>query len=216
MKRRRLRLRRFKYYCYNFLKKYYSESGFMAYFGTRDLAGITIFAALWGVLNVTASPIFFQVFHLPFCCDLIGFSALILAVWWTRKLGTATFVGFIALIINMMVRPTALHFFGFFAASIVFDVLAFFVGYKRLFERRILGSTSLFTMSVLSAAVAGVIIGSFFMLQTDLTRWGGVLGWAGLHAVGGVIGGAIGVTLMNALIARGITTKLEASKELKA
>ena len=188
----------------------------MAYFRTRDLAGITIFAALWGVLNVTVSPAFFQVFHLPFCCDLIGFSALILAVWWTRKLGAATFVGFIALIINMIVRPTALHFFGFFAASIVFDVLAFFIGYKRLFEKRLLGSTSLFTISVLSAAVAGVIIGSFFMLPTALTRWGGVLGWAGLHAVGGVIGGAIGVTLMNALTARGITTKVEASKRIES
>lgn len=186
----------------------------MAYFGTRDLAGITIFAALWGVLNVTVSPIFFQISSLPFLCDVIGFSALILAVWWVRKLGTATFVGFIALIINMLVRPTALHFFGFFATSIVFDILVCLGGYKRLFEKRFFGSISLFMISVFSAAVAGLIIGSFFMPPVALTKWGGVLGWAVLHSIGGVIGGAIGVSLMNALIARGITTKADISNEV--
>ncbi len=179
------------------------------YFQTRDLAGIVIFAALWGVLNVTISPTFFQIFHLPFACDLIGFSALILATWWTRKLGTATFVGLIALIINMMVRPTALHFFGFFAASIVFDLLTFFSGYKRIFRKRLAGAITLFAISVFSAAVAGLIIGSFFMPPQTLTSWGGIAGWAGLHAVGGIIGGAIGVTLMNALTVRGLTPKVE-------
>lgn len=180
----------------------------MVYFQTRDLAGIVIFSALWGVLNVTISPAFFQIFHLPLACDLIGFSALILATWWTRKLGTATFVGFIALIINMMVRPTALYFFGFFAASIVFDLLTFFSGYKRIFEKRLVGSTTLFAASVFSSAVAGLIIGSFFMPPTALTSWGGVPGWAGLHAVGGIIGGAIGVTIMNALAVRGLAPKV--------
>lgn len=185
------------------------EGDSLVYFQTRDLAGIVIFAALWGVLNVTISPAFFQIFHLPIACDLIGFSALILATWWTRKLGTATFVGLIALIINMMVRPTALHFFGFFAASIVFDLLTFFSGYKRIFRKRLAGSITLFAISVFSAAVAGLIIGSFFMPPQALTSWGGMAGWAGLHAVGGIIGGAVGVTLMNALTVRGLTPKVE-------
>ncbi len=184
---------------------------FMVYFETRDLAGIAIFGALWGVLNVTLSPIFFQIFSLPFLCDIIGFSALIVAVWWTRKLGTATFVGFIALIINMLIRPTALHFFGFFAASITFDVIIFFSRY-RVFEKKLLSSISLFATAVFSAAIAGLIIGSLFMPPVALARWGGILSWAGLHAVGGVIGGATGVSLMNALIARGITPKPKVSK----
>jgi len=186
----------------------------MAYFKTRDLAGIIIFAALWGVLNVTLSPIFLQIFSLPFLYDIIGFSALILAIWWTRKLGTATFVGLIALIINMFVRPTAPHFFGFLAAFVVFDILAFFSGYKRLFEKRLLGSIALFVTAVLSAAVAGLIIGLFFMEPMALTRWGGVLSWAGLHAIGGVLGGVLGISLMNALIIRGITTKVEVSNRI--
>ena len=192
-----------------FSTKVLREGDSLVYFQTRDLAGIVIFAALWGVLNVTISPAFFQMFHLPFACDLIGFSALILATWWTRKLGTATFVGLIALIINMMVRPTALHFFGFFAASIVFDLLTFFSGYKRIFRKRLAGSITLFAISVFSAAVAGLIIGSFFMPPQALTSWGGMAGWAGLHAVGGIIGGAVGVTLMNALTVRGLTPKVE-------
>ena len=176
----------------------------LAYFGTRKLAGIILFAALWGILNVTISPAFFQVFHLPFACDLIGFSALILAVWWARKIGAASFVGFIALIINLMVRPTALQFVGFFAASIVFDVLSFISGYSRIFGKRLVGSLILFIISVISAAVAGFIIGLLFLSPSLLASWGGLLGWMGLHAVGGIIGGIIGLVLMNALSARGI------------
>ena len=108
----------------------------MAYFETRDLAGITIFAALWGILNSTMSPIFFRIFHLPFLCDLVGFACIILAVWWVRKFGTATMTGVIATIINLMIRPEGTHFFGFTAASGVFDVLASLVGHKRLFQNR--------------------------------------------------------------------------------
>ena len=178
------------------------------YFETRDLAGIAIFAALWGVLNVTVSPAFFQIFHLPFACDLIGFSSLILALWWSRKIGVATFVGLVALIINVIARPTALHFLGFFAASVLFDVLSFISGYNRLFEKRFLGSVILFTISVLSAAFAGLVIASFFMVPQALTQWGGILGWAGLHAVGGVIGGFLGIAMMNAVSVRGLTPRI--------
>jgi hypothetical protein len=176
----------------------------MTYFKTKDVAAITIFAALWGVLNSLISPIFFQIFHMPFLCDLIGFASIILAIWYVRKIGTATMVGFIATIINFMLLPTAIHFLGFTAASIVFDVLAFTAGYKRMFEKKLLGSISLFTISVSSAAFAGFLIAFFFMTPTALQNWGGTLGWAGLHATGGVLGGALGVILMNALISRGI------------
>ncbi|MGD8545801.1 MAG: hypothetical protein PVH12_06450 [Candidatus Bathyarchaeota archaeon] len=177
------------------------------YFGPRDLTGITIFAALWGVLNVTISPAFFNIFHLPFACDLIGFASLILATWWSRKIGTATFVGLIALVINLIVRPYALHFFGFLAASIVFDLLTFMMGYNHLFEKRHIGSIALLFTSIFSAAFAGLVIGLFFMPSQALIQWGGVIGWAGLHAVGGIIGGTIGVITMNAISIRGFTPK---------
>jgi hypothetical protein len=176
----------------------------LAYFNSRDVAAIALCSALWGVLNSTLSPIFFQVFHLPFLCDLIGFASLILAVWWTRKFGTATAVGLIATVINFIFRPDAFFFLGFTIASFVFDVLTRLLGYKNCFERALIGTVSLVLFSVLSAAVAGSIIGLFFMPAPALVRWGGVLGWAALHAVGGVIGGLIGAPLTTALTARGI------------
>ena len=85
------------------------------------------------------SPVFFQLFHLPFLCDLIGFAALILIVRWLSKLGTATLVGFIATITDFMFRPDAVYFLGFAAASIVFGAVASFAGHKRLFQKKLLG-----------------------------------------------------------------------------
>ena len=52
------------------------------------------------------------------------------------------------------------------------------------------------------------------MLPVALIQWGGVLGWAGLHALGGIIGGAIGVSLMNALAARNIMPKSESPNKI--
>ena len=48
-----------------------------------------------------------------------------------------------------------------------------------------------------------------------LTQWGGVVGWAGLHAIGGVIGGIIGLTIMNALSVRGLTPRVGLGDQLK-
>lgn len=175
----------------------------MSYFNTRELAGMAVFAGLWGILNVMISPIFYQIFHLPFFCDVIGFSILILTVWSVRKLGSATFVGFLALIINLLLRPTAIHFLGFFAASISLDAILFLTRY-RIFNSGIVASVGLLATSIFSAAIAGSVIGLFFMSPAVLVNWGGTLSWAGLHAIGGAIGGAIGVFLVNALSARGI------------
>lgn len=137
---------------------------------------------------------------------MIGFISLILVAWWTRRFGAVTSVGLIATVINFVFRPGAFHFLGFIAASVLFDVLVVLVGYKNAFERRLIGAISLISASVLSAALAGLIIGSLFMTAPALAMWGGFLGWAGLHGMGGVIGGAIGITLTKALTARGILT----------
>jgi len=180
----------------------------MPYFNSRDVAAIALCSALWGVLNSTLSPIFFQVFHLPFLCDLIGFASLILAVWWTRKFGTATAVGIIATVINFVFRPDAFFFLGFTVASFVFDVFTRLLGYRNCFERPLIGTVSLVLISVFSAAVAGSIIGWVFS-PPNLASWGGVIGWVALHAVGGVIGGVIGAPLTTALTARGIPAPTE-------
>jgi len=136
--------------------------------------------------------------HLPFFCDLLAMISLILGIWWVRKIGTATLIGITATVINFIFRPMAFHFLGFTVASIVFDMLAFVVGYNRVFNKK-LGSLILIVLSVVSAWVAGLIIGSFFM--------GGrvsVLFFSLLHSIGGLIGSVLGVMLIKGLEARGV------------
>jgi len=186
----------------------------MPYFRSIDLAAIALSASLWGVLNSIFSPIFFQMFGLPFLCDLIGFSVLTVAVWWTRKLGSVILIGLIATMINFIFNPGGIHFLGFTAAGVIFDIAAWLLRYDNIFRKTTNIAISMVAISTLSAAVAGFIIGIFFMVAPALAKWGGVLGWAGLHAVGGVMGGVIGVLLVTALIARGIQTQVKQTSQL--
>ena len=185
------------------------------YFNSKDVAAIALCAALWGVLNAIFAPIFFRMFGLPFLCDLIGFTVLTITVWWTRKLGAASIVGFIATVINFMFNPGGTQFLGFLAASVVFDAASWIIRYNNIFSKGIFTLTSMTMISTLSAAVAGFIIGTFFMTGPALTKWGGVLGWTGLHAVGGVIGGILGVILVTTLIARGIQTPMLQTSQVR-
>ena len=176
----------------------------MTYFNSRDIAAIALSAALWGVLNSIFSPIVFSITHLPLLCDLIGFTVLTVAAWWIRKAGAITAIGLIATFINFTLNPQALTFLGFTAAAFVFDFTSALVGFNTFFKKSFNTTTVAIIISTLSAAVAGFIIGSFFMAGPALSLGGGVSGWAGLHAVGGVIGGTIGVTLVAALNSRKI------------
>jgi hypothetical protein len=173
----------------------------MTYFNTRDVAAISICAALWGVLNTLFAPVFFRMFGLPFLCDLIGFSVLILAAWWIRKFGAVTIIGLIATAINFALGG-GVHFIGFTAASVFFDFSTRLIGYNNSFKKSTFTILSMMAVSIASAALAGYLIGAFFMAGPALINWGGVLGWAGLHTIGGVIGGAIGTSLIIALNSR--------------
>lgn len=174
------------------------------YFKIRDMAAVSLFAALWGILNATLSPIIFRMFGVPIFCDMVGFTSLILAVWWVRKLGTATTVGIVATVINFVLNPAGVHFLGFTVASVVFDVLTRLMGYENCFGGKILGGILTLAASAASAAVAGFMIGSIFMAAPNLAPWGGVLGWVLLHVAGGVIGWIIGTALVVSLEARGL------------
>jgi hypothetical protein len=176
----------------------------MAYFSTRDIAAISICGALWGVVNTLFAPVFFRATGMPFLCDLIGFAILILGAWWIRKPGALTSIGVIATIINLAMG-TGIQFLGFLAASLFFDLVASFIGYSRSFSKPVYTAVSMLLISVASAAVAGAIIGAIFMAGVSLLdQWGGVVGWVGLHMIGGVIGGFIGTTLVLALKKRRI------------
>jgi hypothetical protein len=176
----------------------------MPYLNSREVAAIALLSALWGVLASVFAPIVFRVMGLPILCDMIGFAVLTLAAWWIRKLGAVSMVGVIATLINFIFNPGGVHFLGFTAASMVFDAVSRLIGYERSFRSPSSASVSMLLVSVLSAAVAGFIIGTFFMAAPALARWGGVIGWVGLHAVGGAIGGVVGVILIISLSARGV------------
>lgn len=176
----------------------------MAYFNSRELAAAALFSGLWGILNGLFSPIVFQMFGLPVLCDMIGFAALSLTFWWVRKFGAVTAVGVAATVLNFIFNPGGIYFLGFTAAAFSFDLLANLIGDKRIFNNRLAAAFSLLMISIFSAALAGLVIGTFFMNMQALFAWGGVLGWVGLHAIGGLVGGLIGVSLLEGLSARNI------------
>jgi hypothetical protein len=176
----------------------------MTYFNSRELASTALFSSLWGVLNGVFSPIVFRMFGLPVLCDMIGFAVLGLTFWWVRKFGAVIVVGVVATIVNFLLNPGGVFFLGFTAASFSYDLIASLVVGNRMFERRSVTAISLVSISVLSATVAGLIIGNYFMTAQALVAWGGVSGWAALHALGGLVGGLIGVSILAGLSTRNI------------
>ncbi|RLF04677.1 MAG: hypothetical protein DRK00_06170 [Thermoprotei archaeon] len=163
-----------------------------------DVTVVALCAAFWSVLNATLAPIFWRLTHLPFFCDLLAVVSLMLGVWWVRRLGTATLIGIIATALNFAFRPGAVHFLGFTAASIVFDLLTRACGYGRCFSPKH-GPALLLVLGTASTWVAGLVIGAFFM--------GGrvpVLTFSLLHAAGGLMGSAVGLALIRAVEARGV------------
>jgi hypothetical protein len=189
------------------------ERDALTYFNTRDVAAIAICAALWGVINSIFAPVFFSMTHLPFFCDMVGFSVLILAAWWIKKFGAITIIGAIATLINFALVANPYHFLGFTAASILFDLTISVVGFNRPFSKKAYTVASMMPISIVSAALAGYIIGTFFMAGPTFAAMGGVLGWTGLHVIGGVIGGAVGTSLVTGLAARKVKVNNSSYKE---
>jgi hypothetical protein len=148
----------------------------MNYFTSRDIAPIAMCTALWSVLSAYIAPIFWRTTSMPFFCDMLGVVSLTFSLWWIRKFG---------------------------AVSVIFDVLARLIGYQNCLEKPIISVISLLFASIASTAVAGVVIGTFFMNPNFLvTMFGGVAFFSVLHAAGGVIGGTIGLMLTKALSTR--------------
>ena len=172
----------------------------MAYFSSRELAAISLSGALWAVFNWLISPIFWNLTHLPILCDMIGVTVLIFTLWWTRKLGAATIMGVIATLLNFILRPGAFHFFGFTIACIFFDIASKLIGYGNILEKGLTSYIYLVALSVVSTALAGLIIGSFFMNPGFISSmFGGVLVFAAIHGGGGLIGGILGVVIIRGL-----------------
>ncbi len=177
----------------------------MAYFNTRELAAVSLSAALWAVINWLVSPVFWRLTHLPIICDMLGVSALILVAWWVRKPGVASFLGVLATVLNFVLRPDATQFVGFTAACVFFDVVLSALGYENVVEGGMKSSIILVVTSVVSTSIAGFIISSFFMNPNFLrTTFGSVYMFAAIHGAGGLIGAGLGVTIVRGLESRNI------------
>jgi len=176
----------------------------MTYFNTRDIVAVVMSASIWGVLNNTLAPVVWQMTHLPFTCDLLGFVSLILVAWWTRRFGAASLTGLLVTALTLILRPDAFYMFGFAVASVLFDILTRLVGYNNCFDKPLPSILILVSFSTICAGLAGLIIGRFFMEIKVALWWFTVL-----HAVGGFIGGVVGLVLVRALMARKVTPSHE-------
>lgn len=164
------------------------------HFKTIDIAIISVFSAMWAVLNLTLGPVGFRLFQLPIFCDFSVFLTLLLATWASGKTGTASAVGAIGAIIVLAVNPSSTQMIGFLASAILFDVLLLLNGHKIILKPYNMAIAVLATAA--SAYFAGIVIGAVFMgrsLEWALTFWGP---W---HLAGGIISIAIAIPVIGAL-----------------
>lgn len=163
------------------------------HFTTADIALMSIFCALWVVLNYTLGPLSFQLLRLPVLHDFAAFFTLLLVTWVVGKFGTASFVGVVGAIIVLLAGgplPNA----GFAVAALLFDTLMITNHHKIRLKAYNMAVVTVATL--VSAYVAGVLIGVFIMnmsLEWSLTFWGG---W---HLIGGAISVAVTLPIISVL-----------------
>jgi hypothetical protein len=128
----------------------------------------------------------------------------------TRKFGAATATGLIMVLITLIVYPSSTYILGFMAASVVFDIATRLVGYRLIIRvKSKIGAAGLIVSSLVSSMVAGMVIGVLFMPLGLITLLGGLVTFAGLHVLGGLIGAIIGLSLLRGLKARNIITETQ-------
>ncbi len=151
------------------------------HFKTIDVAFITVFSALYIVMNLFLGPLSFQLLGLPILHDFGIYFTLLLVAWITGQFGTSIFVAIIGTPIAILLGAPPL-IIGFALSSIVFDFVLIANHHK---VRNSIKGIAISALATLFAAyVAGVAIGVLFMangVQFALTVWGG---W---HMVGGIL-----------------------------
>ena len=166
---------------------------------SKYIAIISLLSAFSGVLQVFIAPLIFSVIQLPFGHDLIVFFFLLLSVWVVRRFGGATGVGVISSLVVLFLRPGMFLVIGFVISSFIFDLLMFVVKHSITFSIKNVFAVSL--SIILSAYVAGVIIGLVFMSGTFL--WAFSI-WGPLHAFGGAISLILSYPVLVALERTGV------------
>jgi hypothetical protein len=151
------------------------------YLTTKDLALTGIFCAVWVVLNLTLGPLSFMLLGLPIIHDFGVFFTLLLVAWITGRFGTGSMTGIIGSILAMLISGMALMI-GFLPAAVVFDVVMIANHHKIRVSAYSLTIAAIAT--ILSAYIAGVVIGLFFMGLPPLLA---LTFWGVWHAIGGIL-----------------------------
>jgi len=167
---------------------------------TVDIALISVFSAMWIVLHLYLGPLGFQLLHLPVLCDVSAFVTLIIAVWAIGKFGGASAICIIGSLIVLGIRSAPFQL-GFLVSAIIFDILCLAIRHNPL--KGTLNTLGLSIFTIISAYIAGVIIGVFFM--TGGTYWA-LTFWGGWHAVGGLLSVIIALPIIGALEKAGVRT----------
>jgi len=158
-----------------------------------NIALISIFSALWVVLNLTVAPLSFALFHLPVIHSLIIFFMLFLVTWATNQYGAASTVGVIGSVI-VVLAGGPLPVLGFIPAALLFDLLLL-VNHHKINLKPLniaVGILASVVCAFLAALVNGFLILSLAPIFT-LTIW------AGWNVLGGVVGAVIVLPIIAAL-----------------
>ncbi len=159
----------------------------------KNIALISIFSALWIVLNLTVARIAFQLLRLPLVHSIIVFLILLLIVWVTNQYGISSFVGIIGSII-VLLAGGPLPVIGFAFASLLFDALLL-VNHHKLNLKPLSIAVTILAAAV-SSYFAGVLNGVFILNQQLIFA---VTFWAGWTIVGGIIGVAVALPIIGVL-----------------
>lgn len=150
------------------------------YLTTKDLALTGIFCALYVVLNLLA-PLGFMLLGLPILHDFGVFFTLLLVTWITGRFGTSSMTGIIGSTLAMLISGMALMI-SFLPAAVIFDLVMIANHHKIRISAYSLTIAAIAT--ILSAYIAGAIIGLFFMGLPPLQA---LTWWAVWHAIGGIL-----------------------------
>ena len=159
-----------------------------------NIALISVFSALWVVLNLTVAPLGFAVFHLPVVHSLIIFFMLVLVTWATGQYGVASVVSIIGSAIVVLANPLVLPVLGFVPAAFLFDLVLFLNRHNVNVKLRNIALVvfAAIVCGYVAAVVNGIVILNFAWMFT-LTVW------ASWNVLGAIIGVVIALPIVGVL-----------------
>ncbi|HUK84537.1 MAG TPA: hypothetical protein VLU95_01605 [Candidatus Acidoferrum sp.] len=155
-----------------------------------NIALISIFSALWVVLNLTVAPISFRLTGLPVIHSVVIFFILFLVIWATSQYGAVSLVGIIGSAI-VLLSGGPLPVIGFILAAIIFD-LVFLVNHHRFNFKP--ANVGVAVFATVAAAFSASIL-NFVLVSPAFA----LIVWAGLVIIGGIIGMFISLPIIGIL-----------------